>query len=137
MRRRFAADQRCPTFKNHGFLAESNVNPRWNNVLKLRQQLGRDEARPYRTIWSLPNDPVRPRTSASSVELFTLALTAQRSHTSTRRFCSRPSWVSFGAIGKALPYPVTRDGTMPRRCNCSATACARSLEIMEFSRFPP
>jgi hypothetical protein len=39
---------------------------------------GRDEAYPHETIWFPPNDLVGPRTSASSVELFTLALGRQR-----------------------------------------------------------
>jgi integrase len=64
-------------------------------------------------------------------------ISAQWSHTSTRRFCSRPSAVSFEAIGSAFPYPLTRDGTMPCLCNCSATACARCVEITEFDRVPP
>jgi hypothetical protein len=64
-------------------------------------------------------------------------ISAQWSHTSTRRFCSRPSSVSFEAIGSAFPYPLTRDGTMPCLCICSATAWARCVEIIEFDRVPP
>ena len=42
---------------------------------------------------------------------------SQRSQTSTRRFFSRPSSVSFEAIGMTLPNPLTTDGLMPRICN--------------------
>jgi hypothetical protein len=41
----------------------------------------------------------------------------QRIQTSTRRFFSRPSSVSFEAIGITLPNPLTTDGLMPRICN--------------------
>jgi hypothetical protein len=46
-----------------------------------------------------------------------LDLIGQRSQTSTRRFFSRPSSVSFEAIGMTLPNPLTTDGLMPRICN--------------------
>jgi hypothetical protein len=62
-------------------------------------------------VRALPACPAHPFSEKG------LDLIRQRSQTSTRRFFSRPSSVSFEAIGMTLPNPLTTDGLMPRICN--------------------
>ena len=72
--------------------------------------------------------PVRARGTASGSSRRHVVGSGQRSHTSTRRFCSCPCGVSLDATACASPYPITTTSVTPRDVRYRCTAVARSID---------